>query len=180
MSASKKTTTAKAAEPVETVVAASQETVDQVVKASTEAATKTVDKAVEVTQEQTAVVAKAGVDAFKAYEDAIAYGKDNFDAVLKANTLFTKGLQAINKEVLSVIQASVEENASITKKVFACTTVQDVVALQSDAVQEGYSKALDQSKKITDMSVKLTEDASVPLTKRVNVTVEKFSKPLAA
>ena len=180
MAANKKTATAKAPEPVEAVVAASQETVDQVVKASTEAATKSVEKAVEASQEQVAVVAKAGVDAFKAYEDAVAYGKDNFDAILKANALFTKGFQAINKEVFSIVQASFEENASVTKKVLACTTVQDVVALQSDTAQESYTKVIDQSKKITDMSVKIAEEAVVPLTKRVNVTVEKFSKPLAA
>jgi len=180
MPASKKTTTAKTVEPVETVVAASQETVDQVVKAGTEAATKSVEKAVEVSQEQVAAAVKAGGDAFEAYEDAVSYGKDNFDAVLKASTVFTKGIQAMNKEVFAIMQTSFEDNASVTKKVFACTSVQDVVALHTDLVQDSYEKALDQSKKFTDMSVKLTEDAAVPLTKRVNVTVEKFAKPLAA
>lgn len=180
MAATKKTTTTKTVEPVEVVVAASQETIDQVVKVSTDTATKSVEKAVEVNQEQVAATAKAGDDVLKAYEDVVSYGKDNFDAVLKASTVFTKGIQAMNTEVFAMMQTSFEENASVTKKVFACKSVQDVVALQNDLVQDNCTKALDQSSKITEMSVKLTEEATVPLTKRVNVTVEKFAKPLAA
>lgn len=174
------TKTPEALVPVETVVVASQETVDQVVKASTEAATKSVEKAVEVTQEQVAVAAKAGNDVFQAYEDVVTYGKDNFDAVLNANTIFTKGLQNLNEEIFAIFQTSFEANATATKKILACTNVQDVVALQNDLVQEGYSKAMDQSKKITDLSVKVTEQTTAPLSERVSVTVEKFAKPLAA
>ena len=188
MSATKKSPAAKspaakapeAIEPVEAAVVATQETVDQVVKASTEAATKSVEKAVEATQEQVAAAAKAGSDVFKAYEDVVTYGKDNFDAVLQANTLFTKGLESLNKEMYAIVQTAFEDNASATKKILACTTVQDVVALQNDLVQDNYSKAMDQSKKITDLSVKVTEESTAPISKRVNVTVEKFAKPLAA
>ncbi len=180
MSTSKKSATAKSVEPVEAVVAASQETVDQVVKASTVAATKSVEKVVEVSQEQVAVAAKAGVDAFKAYEDAVSFGKDNFDAVLKASTLFTQGLQTINQEVFAIVQSSFDDNATLTKRAFACTSVQEVVALQNELAQGTYTKAMDQSKKITDLTVKIAEDATAPLSNQVNVTVEKFAKPLAA
>lgn len=183
MSATKKTQATKAPEAVETVeavVTASQETVDQVVKAGTEAATKSVDKAVEVTQEQVAAAAKAGNDVFKAYEDAVAYSKDNFDAVLKANSLFSKGLQNLNKEIFAMVQTSFDQNASAAKKILACTSVQDVVAMQNELAQDTYTKAMDQGKKITDLSVKVTEDATAPIAKRVTVTAEKLSKPLAA
>ena len=75
----------KATETVEAAVAAGKETVETVVKASTEAATKGVEKAVAVSQEQVAAAVKAGSDAFKNYEDVIAFGKENVDALLLAN-----------------------------------------------------------------------------------------------
>jgi phasin family protein len=170
----------KATETVEAAVAAGKETVETVVKASTEAATKGVEKAVAVSQEQVAAAVKAGSDAFKNYEDVIAFGKENVDAMVQANALFVKGVQDLNQQIFAIAQATLEENAAVTKKVFGCTNVQDAVAIQNDMVKANYEKAVSESRKITDLTVKLAEDASAPITKRVNLTVEKFTKELAA
>lgn len=171
---------ANATETVEAAVAASKETVENVVKAGTEAATKSVEKAVAVGQEQVAAAVKAGSEAFKNYEDVIAFGKENVDAMVKANALFVKGFQDLNKEIFAIAQAALEENAETTKKVLSCKSVQDAVAIQSDVVKASYEKAMTDSRKISDMTVKLAEETVAPISKRVNFTVEKFTKELAA
>jgi len=51
---------------------------------------------------------------------------------------------------------------------------------QAELAQSNYAKALEDSRKISDLSVKVAEAASKPITKRVNAAVEKFSKPIAA
>ena len=181
MTAQKKPAAAKAAtETVEAAVAAGKETVESVVKAGTEAATKGVEKAVAVSQEQVAAAVKAGSEAFKNYEEVITFGKDNVDAMVKANAVLVKGIQDLNKEIFAIVQAALEDNAETAKKVLGCKTVQDAVAIQSDVAKSSYEKAMADSRKISDMTVKLAEDASAPITKRVNVTVEKFTKELAA
>ena len=166
MAATKKNTTVKAAKTIKADGAND--------------ATKSVEKAIEVSQEQVDAAVKASDDAFKAYEDVVSYSKDNFDALLNANTVFTKGLQALNQEITSIFQSNLEVNTAAGKKLLTCNTVQDVVALQNDLIKSSYASAIDQSKKITDMSVKVTDDTTAPLSKRVNVTVETFSKSLAA
>ncbi|MEK9752465.1 MAG: phasin family protein, partial [Rhodospirillaceae bacterium] len=105
---------------------------------------------------------------------------DNVDAMVKANAVFVKGVQNLNKEFFAIAQAMIEENAAVAKKVLGCKSVQDAVAIQNDMVKASYEKAMNDSRKITDMTVKLAEEAAAPLTKRVNVTVEKFTKELAA
>lgn len=181
MNAPKKPAAAKAAtETVEAAVAAGKETVESVVKAGTEAATKGVEKAVAVSQEQVAAAVKAGSEVFKNYEEVIAFGKENVDAMVKANAVLVKGVQDLNKEFFAIAQAVLEDNAETAKKVLGCKSVQDAVAIQSNVVKASYEKAMTESRKITDMTVKLAEDASAPITKRVNVTVEKFTKELAA
>lgn len=191
MSATKKKPTVPAAKPVEAVVPTpkkpveaaapvTKKAVDQVAKVKPEPTAKSAEKVVEVTRERVAVAASAGNDVFDACQDVISYGKDNFDAVLNANSVFSKGMQEINNEILACFQATFEDGASATQKIFACANVQDVVKLQNELVQSTYTKAVDQSKKITDMSVKVTEDSAVPLSQRINVTVEKIVKPLAA
>ena len=178
--AAKATKAAQPAETVEAAVAAGKETVENVVKVGTEAATKGVEKAVAVGQEQVAAAVKAGTDAFKNYEEVIAFNKANVDAVVKANALFVKGMQDLNKEIFAMAQATLEENAEVTKKVLGCKSVQDAFAIQNDLVKANYEKAMTESRKISDMTVKLAEEASAPIASRVNLTVEKFTKELAA
>jgi len=180
MTAAKKAAAAKATEPVEAAVAAGKETVETVVKAGTDAATKGVEKTVAMSQEQVAAAVKAGSEAFKNYEEVVAFNKDNLDAVMKANAVFVKGLQDLNKEFFSMAQASLESNADVARKVFNCKSVEELVTLQNVLVTDSYSKVLDQGRKITDLSVKIAENASAPIASRVNATVDRFTKPLAA
>jgi len=143
-------------------------------------ATESVETPVAVGQEQVAAAVKAGTEVFKNYEEVIALNKDNVEAVVKANTLFVNGVQDLNKEIFAMAQATLEENAEMTKKVLSCTSFQDAVAIQNDLVKANYEKAMTESRKITDMTVKLAEGATAPITKQVNLAVEKFTKELAA
>lgn len=167
-------------EAVEAAVNTGKETVESVVKASAKAASEGVEKAVAMSQEHVAAAVKAGSEVFENYEDVIAFNKDNFDAVVSANTSLVKGIQAFSKEFFAIAQASLEQNAEATQKIFACTSVQEVVSMQNDLAKANYSSVLDKSRKLSDLSVKVAEDSAAPLAARVNVAVEKITKPLAA
>jgi len=183
--AKKPTATAKpAAQPaatqVESAVTVGKETVETVVKAGAEVAAKGVEKAVAMGQEHVAAAVKAGGEAFKTYEDVVTYNKDNVDAIVKANNIMVKGVQDINKVLFAMAQKNMEEGVDLTKKMFGCKSVDDVVKLQSDLMKTNYTKALDESRKISDMAAKLAEEVSAPLADRLTVAVEKVTKPLAA
>lgn len=181
MSTIKKTTTHKAAhQPVEAALAAGKETIETVVKAGAEAASKGVERAVAMSREHVTAAVKAGTEAFKSYEDIVSFGKDNVDAVVKSNAILVKGFQDIHNILFGIAQAQLEEQVAATKKFLGCKTFKDVMEAQADLAKASYAKALNDGRKITDLSVKLAEEASQPITKRVNVTVEKFTKQLAA
>ncbi len=180
MATAKKKTAAKAAEPVGAAMAAGKETLETVVKAGTEAASQGVEKAVAMSQEHVAAAIQAGAEAFKGYEDVVSYGKDSVDAVMKSNALFVKGFQDINQALFGLAQASLDDGAAATKKILGCKTVTDAIDAQTEMARAGYAKAIEDSRRIADMSVKLAEEAARPLTKQVSATVEKFSKPIAA
>ena len=184
MAEAKKPTPAAAPKPaptqVEAAVAAGKETVQTVVKTGADVAAKSVEKAVAMGQEQVAAVVKAGGEAFKNYEDVVAYNKDNVDALVKSNSILVKGVQDINKVLFGLAQKNMEDSVAMTKKLFGCKNVNDMVKIQNDLMKANYTKALDDSRKISDMAVKLAEEATAPLTDRVNVAVDKVTKPLAA
>ena len=179
MSTAKNKTTAKTDEGVEKAFAAGQETLETVFKVGAEAASEGVEKAISMSQEHVAAIS-AGADAFKGYEDVVSYGKDNVDAVMKSNAIFVKGVQDINKALFGLVQASLEESVTATQKIFGCKTAKEAMDTQAALARAGYAKAVQDSRKITDLSVKVAEEASQPITKQVNATVEKFTKPIAA
>ena len=123
---------------------------------------------------------KAATDAIKGYEQAIAYGKENVDAVMKSNAIFVKGLQDINTVLFGLAQTSLEDSVAATQKLFGCKTVADVMDTQADLAKTGYAKAIEDSQKISELTAKVAEAASQPISSQVNATAEKFSKPIAA
>ena len=91
-----------------------------------------------------------------------------------------KGVQDINKVLFSMAQKNMEETVDLAKKMLGCKSMDDVSKLQSELLKVNYSKAFDESRKISDMAVKLAEEAAAPISGRVTVAVEKATKPLAA
>ena len=169
MSATKKTPAGK---PVEKVEAA--------VKVGADVAAKGYEQAVAMTKEQVEAAVAAGSEVFKGYEDVAAYNKENVDAVIKSGAIFTKGVQEINSLMFGLAKAALDENVALTKAMFGCSSVVEAVDLQSKLAKTNYDKALNDSRKLSDLSLKLAEESIQPIAERVNVAVEKISKPLAA
>ena len=177
--ATKKTAAAaeQAMKPVEDAVAAGKETVEKAVKAGTEAATKGYAQAVATTQEQ---VEKAQKAAFKSYGDLVGLQKDNLDAVMTSSNIAVQGYQAIGKELMAFTQSTMEENAAAAQALFGVRNLREAVDLQTDFARKNFDKALAESAKLSEMSVKAANAAIAPLQSRVNVAVQTMLKPTAA
>ena len=190
MATAKKTTTTKAApkpvpaaatiEPVEAAVKVGQETVETIVKTNTEVAKKGVEKAVAFSEENFAAAAKASADAYKGYEDMIAFSKSNIEAIVKSNEILSSGVKEINSAIYKLAQSNVEETVALAQKMMGCSSLAEVVELQSDLAKAQYEKAVAESRKLSEQSYKLAEQASKPIAERVTIAVETLSKPIAA
>jgi len=184
MSVAKKNTAGKfnagTVKPVEAAVAAGAEAVETVVKAGTDAAAKGYEKAVAMGKEQVETAVKAGAEAVKGCEDLASFGKDNVEALVKAGTVLARGAQDFNKVWFSLAQASLEETVGAAKALLGCKSLPEVVEVQTGLAKAHYDKFVRDSRKLSDMSVKLAEEAAQPITARITVAVEKVTKPLAA
>ncbi len=153
---------------------------ETIVKTNTEVAKKGVEKAVAMGEEQFAAAAKVSADAYKGYEDMLAFSKSNIEAFVKTNEILSLGVKEINSSIYQLAQSSVEETVSLTQKMMGCTSFAEVVELQSDLAKTQYEKAVSESRKLSDQTIKLAEKASKPIAERITVAVETLSKPLAA
>jgi len=113
-------------------------------------------------------------------DDLVVFGQGNVDAFVKAGTVFAEGLQSINKIWLELAQESAESAASAVDKSLACKSLTEVIELQSKLSKSNYDKLMANSQKLSEMSQKLVEDASLPITERAQVASESFAKPFAA
>jgi len=140
---------------------------------------KSYEKAAATAQEQIEAAVKVGADAFKGYEDMVVFSKENLDAVMVSGSIFAKGFQDLNTAWFGLAQASLEDSFAASQAVMKCKSVPEAVEVQSELAKESYTKMVSESRKLSEMSVQLAEQALAPITGRVNVAVEKFSKPIA-
>jgi phasin family protein len=184
MSTQKTKTTAQSGietpKTIEGAVAVGRETIEHVVKASAEVANKSYEKAVAMTKEQVEAAVKAGSNIFKNYEEVVSFNKDNLEAFVRAGTIFAKGLQEATKSAFSLAQENIEESVTTSKAVLGAKSLKEIVDLQTGFVKTSFDKAVAESGKISETNLKLAEEAFQPITERVNATVSKLMKPIAA
>lgn len=125
----------------------------------------------------TAAVLFAG---FAGYEELADLGRENFAALLRANAALTEGLEAIGKEVIGYARSSFERYAETAAALLGAKTLEDVVQVNTDFAKGYLERFIERSQKLSEMSVKVANEALAPLGSRVEATVQKLGKPLAA
>jgi phasin family protein len=171
------TTPAAVRAEAESAVAAHQETLDGMMKAGTQAATKGYEQAFAIAQEQ---VDKASETLFKGYDEAATLSQENVEAYVRSTTVLAQGVEIVGKELMSFAQSAVEANVANTKALFGAKSVRELVDLQAEFSRSGFDSLVAESAKLTELSLSLANEAFEPIQLRMNVTVEKLMKPIAA
>jgi phasin family protein len=127
--------------------------------------------------EATQATIKTGMEkAMKTAEEFVAFSQGNMEAFVKASQIWTTGVQDLSKHVAATAKASMEESMSTFKAMTSVKSLKDAFELQTAFARSAMEKTMAESGKLTDASFKLTEQALAPITARVTVAVEKFSK----
>ncbi len=169
MTTKKTNPAAAASKQIEDAVEAGKKTVEQAMKASTEG----YEQALNVTKEQ---VEKASEAFFKSYDEMSAMNKEGVDAFVKAGEVLTKGAESLGKAYFDFAQASAEASVEATKAMMAAKTVKDFVDIQSDFARTSFDNFLSESTRLSEMSVKVANEAFDPLKAQFNTGFEKAFK----
>ena len=176
-------------EAIPTVVTTTEtvsEPIAATAEAVTEAITTSADTVSAVTAEAIAPVAALqptqtsvtqGIKTMmKSTEDFVAFGQANLEAFVKSGQIWSTGMQELTKQFASTAKASFEESVSTFKAITTAKSVKEAMDLQSTFAKAALEKAMAESNKLTDASIKLTEQTLAPITARVTVAVETFGK----
>ncbi len=112
----------------------------------------------------------------KTAEEFVAFGQGNMEAFVKSSQIWTAGVQDLSKQAAATAQAQFEETMSAFKAMTSVKSLKDLFELQSTFAKSAMEKTMAESGKMTDASVKLTEQALAPIAARVTIAVESFGK----
>lgn len=120
---------------------------------------------------------KQGMEkAMKTAEEFVAFSQGNVEALMKSGQIWTAGVQDIGKQIAANAQASFDETMSTFKALSSVKSLKDAFELQTSLARSTMEKTMAESGKLTDASMKLTEQTLAPLTARFSLAMEKFAK----
>lgn len=120
---------------------------------------------------------KEGMEkAMKTAEELMAFSQGNLEAMVRSGQIWASGMQDLGKQMAATAQASFDETMSTFKALTSAKSLKDAFDLQATLARTTLEKTLAEFGKLTDASMKLTEQTLAPLTARVTLAMEKFAK----
>jgi phasin family protein len=111
------------------------------------------------------------------FQKLFALPQANIEAVMQANSVLAKGMEAIGKHFVSLVQVECERAAAATTAAMGARTLQDAIALNTDYAKVSLEHLVANTTTFRELGVKVAQDAAAPITARVTVGVEAVEKP---
>ncbi|HSU57491.1 MAG TPA: phasin family protein [Candidatus Dormibacteraeota bacterium] len=105
----------------------------------------------------------AGDEAQKATERSVR----NAEAIAYSATAVAKGMNDATREYFDFFRKQAERNMDRINELTRCRTPQDAAAVHTDLVRETISNALEASRRMADMSLKVADDAGQHITESI-------------
>jgi phasin family protein len=112
----------------------------------------------------------------KTAEEFVAFGHGTVEAIVKSSQIWAAGVQDLSKQLAANAQAQFDETMSVFKTMTSLKSLKDIFELQSTYAKAALEKTVSESGKLTDASLKLTEQALAPIAARVTSAVETFGR----
>ncbi len=135
-----------------------------------------IDKATTGIETTTTQVKQGMEKVMKTAEEFVAFSQGNVEAFVKSSQIWAAGVQDLSKQMAATAQAQFGETMAVFKSLTGVKSLKDALELQSSFARSAMEKSVAESGRLTDASLKLTEQALAPITARVTTAVESFSK----
>lgn len=106
--------------------------------------------------------------------------KQNSDALMRSMQTATTGLNQISQACAQFAQNMMQMSMAACQAASSARTLRDVAELQNDYAKTSMDAIVENSTRITEMALKIANDASQPLSQRMNETMQQFNQRTAA
>ena len=105
--------------------------------------------------------------AVKTYDQLMAFGKDNAEAMLKSANAAGKGLETINSEVFSYSRRFFEDGVAAAKAVLSAKTFEEAFHLQGEYGKALFQTQVDEAAKLGELALTTARETAEPFQARV-------------
>jgi phasin family protein len=164
----------KTRKSAEEAAAQTRSSIEDQVRFGSDVAQRGFEQAASITREQ---FDRASKTLFKNYEEFSQLSKENIDAYVRSGTIVAKGFEEASKSLMDFTRRSFENGVETAKAVMSCKDLREMVDLQSDYARASFDSLVNEGSKLSDLGVRMANEAMEPIQSRINLTVEKMMKP---
>lgn len=105
------------------------------------------------------------------YEELVAFGKANVEAMVKSSALAAKGFEELTKSYAGYGVQSMEAAGNVVKELGACKTPVDFAQLQAKLVRASVEDGVAESRKLAELTTAVVNTALEPLAARFRTVI---------
>ncbi len=124
--------------------------------------------------------AKSADAAARSLNEAVAISQDNMEACVESGNIAAEFSKTVGEEVFEFSNNLFAKNVELSKKVFACRTINDMFDLQSKVFKANIDGVFNEAAKISEMTFKMASKASEPLNERAAAASKRLRKAFSA
>lgn len=112
-------------------------------------------------------------------EEIAQITKQNSDAYMRSLQTWTTGMNQFSQACAQFSQNMMQMSMAACQAASSARTLRDVAELQSDYAKTSMDAIVENSTRLTEMAMKIANDASQPLSQRANETMQQFNQRAA-
>jgi len=112
----------------------------------------------------------------KTVQDLMSFSQANLAAFAESSRIFTTGFQDLSQRALALGQAQFAGTVAHFQSLSGVTSVERVVALQTQALRETLQTSLTETGRLAEAALKLAEQTATPITARAEAAIQVFSR----
>lgn len=124
--------------------------------------------------------AKSADAATRSINEAVALSQDNMEACVECGNIAAEFSKTVSEELFEFGNSLFAKNVDLSKKVFACRTINDMFDLQSKVFKTNIDSVFNETAKISEMAFKMASKATEPLNDRAAEASKRMRKAFAA
>jgi len=137
----------------------SRATVREAASQTQDAVSASVENIKQITDQFTRVFGFAGQS-----EEVTRRATQNLGAVTETSSVLLRGFQEVSQEWVQLTQQRLQKNTEGLARLAQCRNLQDLAAVQAELVRENLHEIIDNTRRISERSMRVAEDAARTMT----------------
>lgn len=108
------------------------------------------------------------------FDQIVAFGKDNTDAIVKSSSLAVKGFEELTKAYTSFANSSIEHTMSAVKALTAVKSPTEFQTVYSDIAKSSIESFVAEGRKIQELASNVVTSSVAPLNARMQAVAGSF------